>query len=247
MDKNNLFNHSQISSKEFADEEWQKWNDNEFRNALSDINDPLPNKTKKEDSLKFPCSIMSLLTLSLMLLQTSSGSNRSNENTASVGASDFEDVNTQSEDARPDTGSAQSPSNFIEEEVDNSLTDSLILPSIISTCWSICMWSSVKYNVSDHFGNIQYDPLKKVSKTNVITAKSSILKSHQHMVKVLIMLENNINNTDDDEPLSLEEVMTSPHWPKWLEAMLSKLNFHKENGTWNLVDASADHKILTEW
>ena len=31
------------------------------------------------------------------------------------------------------------------------------------------------------------------------------------MVKVFIMLENNINNADDDEPLSLEKVITSPH------------------------------------
>ena len=31
------------------------------------------------------------------------------------------------------------------------------------------------------------------------------------MVKVLIMLENNINDADDDEPFSLEKVMTSPH------------------------------------
>ena len=58
------------------------------------------------------------------------------------------------------------------------------------------------------------------------------------------MLENNIDNADDDEPLLLEKTMASPHWPKWLEAMLSELNSHKENRIWNLVDASADHKIL---
>ena len=65
------------------------------------------------------------------------------------------------------------------------------------------------------------------------------------MMKVLIMLENNIDNTDDDEPLSLEKAMASPHWPKWLEAMLSELNSHKKNGIWDLVDASLDHKVLT--
>ena len=63
-------------------------------------------------------------------------------------------------------------------------------------------------------------------------------------MKVLTMLENNIDNTDDDEPLLLKEAMASPHWPKWLEAMLSELNFHNENGTWDLVDASSDHKVL---
>ena len=80
---------------------------------------------------------------------------------------------------------------------------------------------------------------------NVITAKSSIPKSHQHMMKVLIMLENNIDDAGDDESLLLEEAMASPHWSKWLEAMLSELNSHKENGTWDLVDAPSDCKVFT--
>ena len=68
------------------------------------------------------------------------------------------------------------------------------------------------------------------------------------MVKVLTMLENNIDNAGDDEPLLLEKAMASPHWPKWLEAMLSELNSHKENGTWDLVDAPSDCKVLTrQW
>ena len=133
MDENNLFDCSQVSFKKFADEEWQKWNDNEFGNSFSDINDPLPNQIE-EDSISFPCSIISLSTFSLMLLQTNSDSNKSNENTASVGASDFENMNTQSEDAKPDTGSAQSFSNFVEEEVDDSLANSFALSLIISTC-----------------------------------------------------------------------------------------------------------------
>ena len=65
-------------------------------------------------------------------------------------------------------------------------------------------------------------------------------------MKILIILENNINNTGDDEPFSLEEIIISPHWLKWLEAMLSELNSHKENETWNLIDASLDCKVLTE-
>ena len=68
-----------------------------------------------------------------MSLQTSSDSNRSNENTASVRASDFENVNTQSEDAKPDIKSVQSLSDFIKEKVDNSLINPLTLSSIIST------------------------------------------------------------------------------------------------------------------
>ena len=92
MDENNLFNHSQVNFKEFADEKWQKWNDDEFKDTFSNINDLLFNKTKEENSFKFPYSVMSLSTFSLMLLQTSSDSNKSNENTASVEALDFEDV-----------------------------------------------------------------------------------------------------------------------------------------------------------
>ena len=60
------------------------------------------------------------------------------------------------------------------------------------------------------------------------------------------MLENNINNTDDNESLLLKKTITNPHWPKWLEAMLSKLNFHKENGTWDLVNALSDYKVFTK-
>ena len=66
-------------------------------------------------------------------------------------------------------------------------------------------------------------------------------------MKILTMLENNIDNTDDDEFLLLEKVMTSPHWPKWLEAMLSELNSYKKNGIWDLVDALSDCKVLTRW
>ena len=106
MDKNNLFDHFQVSSKEFADEKWQEWDDDEFENTLSDINDPLSNKTKEENSFKFSHSIMSLSTPSLTLSQTSSGSNRLNGDTASIKASDFENVDTQSEDAKSDTESA---------------------------------------------------------------------------------------------------------------------------------------------
>ena len=133
MDENNLFDHSQVSFKEFADEEWQEWDNNEFGNPFPDINDPLPNQME-EDSISFPCSIISLPTPSLTPPQTSSGSNRSNEeNTASVRAPNFEDVDTQSEDARPDTESAQSLSGFVEEELGNLLANPLALPSTIST------------------------------------------------------------------------------------------------------------------
>ena len=76
---------------------------------------------------------MNLSTSSLILSQTSSDSNRLNENTALMEASDFENVNTQSENAKPDTKSAQLFSSFVKEEVDDSLADSLTLSLIIST------------------------------------------------------------------------------------------------------------------
>ena len=180
VNKNNLFDHSQISSKEFADKKWQKWNDDKFKNTFSDINDPLPNKTKKENFFKFAHSIMSLPTPSLTSPQTSSDSNRSNEkNTASVRASDFEYINAQNKkDARSDIESAQSPNDFVEEEAGKPLANPLILSSIISTHQSSCTQLSIKYNISDYFDNIQYDSLKKILKVNVITVKLSISKSH---------------------------------------------------------------------
>ena len=51
------------------------------------------------------------------------------------------------------------------------------------------------------------------------------------MMKVLIMLENNINDAGDNEPFLLEKAMASLYWFKWLEAMFSELNSHKKNGT----------------
>ena len=67
------------------------------------------------------------------------------------------------------------------------------------------------------------------------------------MMKVLTILENNINNADNNEPLSFEKAMASSHWPKWFKAILSELNSYKENRTWDLIDASSDCKVLTEW
>ena len=103
MNENNLFDCFQISSKEFADEEWQKWDDDEFRSAFLDINEPLSSQTKKEDSLKFSCSIISLSTPSLTLLQISSSNRSIEKNTASVGALNLKDINTQSEEEFYDT------------------------------------------------------------------------------------------------------------------------------------------------
>ena len=134
MNENNLFNHSQVNFKEFADEKWQKCNDDEFENVFSDINEPLSSQTKEKDSFKFSHSIMSLSTPSLIPPQTNSGSNKSKEDTALVEAPDFKHVNTQSEDVKPDTESAQLLSDFVKEEVDNSLTNSFALSLIISTC-----------------------------------------------------------------------------------------------------------------
>ena len=96
---------------------------------------------KEEDSFKFPHSTMSLPTPLLTPSQTNSGSNKSNEeNTALVKTSDFENVNTQNEEmhTRSDTGPAQSFNDFVEEEVDNPLTNPLALPPTISTHQSSC-------------------------------------------------------------------------------------------------------------
>ena len=73
---------------------------------------------------------MSLSTPSLTSLQTSLGSNKSNENTASVGAPNFKHVNVQSKDIE----STQSLSDLVEEEAGESLADPLTLLLTISTC-----------------------------------------------------------------------------------------------------------------
>ena len=82
---------------------------------------------------------MSLSTPLLTSPQTSSDNNKPNENTTSVRASDFKNINTQNKNAKPDTESAQSSSDFVKKEVNNSFANSLALLLIISTYQSICI------------------------------------------------------------------------------------------------------------
>lgn len=70
--------------------------------------------------------------------------------------------------------------------------------------------SPVKYGVPNQFGDECYDPSKRIPKANITMAantstisKSSVPMSHEHMVKVLTMLLNDIDNAGDDEPRTL--------------------------------------------
>ena len=50
-------------------------------------------------------------------------------------------------------------------------------------------------------------------------------------MKLLTMLANNIDNGGLDEPSTLKEAMSRPDWPKWFQAIKSKIASHTQNGT----------------
>ena len=106
--------------------------------------------------------------------------------------------------------------------------------------------SPVKYGTRDSVGNERYDPSKAIPKVNVVqSAESSIPASHRHMVKVLAMLANDIDNAGADEPITLKQAMGSAHWPQWFAAMKVEFNQLQENKVWDLVDEPQDRKVLT--
>lgn len=100
---------------------------------------------------------------------------------------------------------------------------------------------------SDKFGNERYDPRKAIPKADIITVNkiSSVPQSHQHMVKALAMLSNDVDNAGDDEPNNLEEAMRSPYWPQWLEAMKREQRSLIKNDVWELVNIPVNQKVLT--
>ena len=90
---------------------------------------------------------------------------------------------------------------------------------------------------------IFYGPGRLPKRTNFTS--TNVAKSHIHMMKALTMLANNIDNEGPDEPLSLKEAMARPDWPKWMEAMKTKIESHTENGTWELTEAPKDRRVIT--
>lgn len=103
----------------------------------------------------------------------------------------------------------------------------------------------------DRFNDDYYDPTKPISRLAAASKTpkdANILrtpKSHRHMVQVLTMLSNGIDDAGDDEPQSLKEAMKSSSWPHWLEAMKIELKSLIENETWDLVDPPANRSVLT--
>ena len=50
MDESNLFDRSQANNKDFADEEWQEWDNDGFGSAYADVMEPLPSQISEDDA-----------------------------------------------------------------------------------------------------------------------------------------------------------------------------------------------------
>ena len=75
---------------------------------------------------------------------------------------------------------------------------------------------------------------------------SCTAKSHEHMVRVLRMLNSNIDNEGADEPASLKETMARHDWPEWKMAMEREYNLLIENGIWELAKLPSGANVITE-
>ena len=46
------------------------------------------------------------------------------------------------------------------------------------------------------------------------------------------------------DPLTIQEAQSRTNWPQWEKAMQSKLDSHKENGMWEVIDNNSPNKHL---
>lgn len=237
VDENNLYDRSQVDSKEFADEDWQESDDDEFGNPeLPDIDEPLSNRTYAES---FDPPMPSRPT-----------NQPAEEDTAPVGA-DNQEVDTQSEGEYYDARSRGRTTTTSPDPVSNDLAAAPVFdpPEPNQAAHeepvlrrSTRRHSPVKYNQPDRFGDIRYDKAFTASTT---FDPNATLDSHCFMHRVLLMLQNGIGQEGSDEPETLEEAKKRSDWPKWQEAMKAEYDSHIENGTWELTNAPADRKVLT--
>lgn len=87
---------------------------------------------------------------------------------------------------------------------------------------------------------------KPPASANIMTYGSSIVpESYRHMVRVLTMLSNDIDNAGSDEPRTLREARQRTDWQHWLNAMTVEMDSLTENQVWELVNAPPGSKILT--
>jgi hypothetical protein len=103
-------------------------------------------------------------------------------------------------------------------------------------------------------GIIQYDPRKKMPRTNVVVGdkfahKKSIPECYTHMTKVLATLTNSGGQSNDqsDEPQTLNEATQRSDWPEWEAAMRAEFNSLVENQTWDLVKRPNQNVITGRW
>ena len=64
-------------------------------------------------------------------------------------------------------------------------------------------------------------------------------------MRVLATLAGGEDNEGLDDPLTLKEAMSSPHWDQWRKAMETEYQSLVENETWTLERAPTDRKVIT--
>ncbi len=70
-------------------------------------------------------------------------------------------------------------------------------------------------------------------------------QSHIHMLQTLRMLESNVDNEGDDEPISLNQTMHLTDLLKWKEAIQAEYNSLIENKTWELTSMPENRQVIT--
>ena len=78
-----------------------------------------------------------------------------------------------------------------------------------------------------------------------ISNSSSVPKSHIHMVTVLANLNAGCDDSGPDEPLSLKEARASPYWKDFEKAMHAEFQSLIENDTWEYRDVPTGRAVLT--
>ena len=64
-------------------------------------------------------------------------------------------------------------------------------------------------------------------------------------MRVLATLAGGEDNEGLDDPLTLKEAISSPHWDQWRKAMETEYQSLVENETWTLERAPTDRKVIT--
>lgn len=80
----------------------------------------------------------------------------------------------------------------------------------------------------------------------LVSATSSVLKYHIHIVTVLANLNAEYNNSSLDKPLTIKKAMATPYWKDFEKAMHIEFQLLIENDTWEYRNASSGQAVLTD-